>query len=211
MRAVGLSGVRKAARGKASKNVQGNIRSGNVKFQAGADPLELESMMTRIEPTSKQELEQMTKLLQTTHGGPNASDEQRQALELWKFQVEQGTVSDQVKFQFLRRFYFWLLGRGEKEDTDKTMWGRANAAAHNPEVAAYIDQFLDKRTQYAMKLNMLSMRQPTTLNGYYLYFKVSFLLCFIFFFKKKLLTHYSILSTAGLNGSAARMGLLFGT
>ncbi len=166
MRAVGLS-ARKLGRGAA----RDKVAAGNVKFAAGKDPLELETMLNRIEPTNKQQLDQMVKLLEASFDKTDATPEQRQALELWKFQMAQGSVSDQIKFQFLRRFYFWLLGRGEQEDTDKTMWGRANVAAHNGEVAAYIDQFLDKRTEYAMKLNLLSMRQPTTLNGYYLYFK----------------------------------------
>lgn len=162
-------GLRKTIRGAANRNARESLQYGNQKYKAGSDPLENESLLTRIEPTDKQQLAAMTKMLEDMY--PNPTPQQSQALALWKFQIAKGTVGDQVKFQFLRRFYFWLLGRGSKDDTDKTMWGRANAAVYNPEVAAYIDQFTDKRALYAMKLNMLSMRIPDNLNGYYLYFK----------------------------------------
>jgi hypothetical protein len=147
------------------------LKAGNPKFHPGKDPLELETMLTTIQPTTRQELDQMTEMLELTYPAATRTPQQTQALELWKFQVASNTTQDQVKFQFLRRFYFWLLGRGSEEDTKKTLWGRANAAIHNSEVAAYIDAFVDKRAQYATKLNMLSLNIPETVNGYYLYFK----------------------------------------
>jgi hypothetical protein len=147
------------------------LRSMNRKYHAGADPLERETLLDQILPNAKQELESMTAVLEKLYA--NGTEQQQQAFQLWKFQVASGSVKDQVRLQFLRRFYFWLLGRGEEEDVKKTLWGRANAAAHNDQVAAYIDQFVDKRAEYAMKLQALSQRVPDTLNGYYLYFKVS--------------------------------------
>lgn len=145
-------------------------RSANPKFHAGPDPFEREMRETKIKPTDRQLLESMTAVLKKaaeTSGDPAA----KQAFALWSFQVQSGTALDQAKFQFLRRFYFWLLGKGDDKDHEKTLWGRGNAAYLNPEVAAYIDQFINKRTEYAQKLNLLSMRVPETLNGYYLYYK----------------------------------------
>ena len=163
-------GLRRGGAYAGSRAAKDVLQAANAKFHAGPDPLERESDLHVIQPSDRQQLEAMTKMLEETYKN-NPTDQQKQALELWKFQVASGTVVDQVKFQFLRRFYFWLLGRGEQEDHEKTMWGRANTAVYNGEVAAYIDQFTSKRAQYAMKLQLLSMRIPDSLLGYYLYFK----------------------------------------
>lgn len=170
-------GLRRGGAYAGSRAAKDVLQAANAKFHAGPDPLERESDLHVIQPSDRQQLEAMTKMLEETYKN-NPTPQQKQALELWKFQVASGTVVDQVKFQFLRRFYFWLLGRGEQEDHEKTMWGRANTAVYNGEVAAYIDQFTSKRAQYAMKLQLLSMRIPDSLLGYYLYFKASFLLLF---------------------------------
>lgn len=141
------------------------------KYRAGKDPLERENMLSNIEPLESDQVKQMTAILEKEFGGAKATAEQKNALAFWKMQISSKTADAQAKLEFLRGFYMWLLGRGSEEDTSKTRWGRANAAAWNPEVAAYIDQFTDKRANYALKLNLLSMRQPATLNEYYLYYK----------------------------------------
>ncbi len=141
----------------------------NRKFHPSPSPLEQEAQLDVIMPTDAQQLQGMIRMLDKEY--ENATPSQRAALDLWKMQVSQSTASDTVKLQFLRRFYFWLLGRGDDDATSKTLWGRGNAAAHNSEVAAYIDRFHNKRTQYAIQLFMLSQRVPSNLNQYYLYFK----------------------------------------
>ena len=133
--------------------------------------MEREANINVIQPTNAQQVERMTEVLRKTYNHSNATPEEKQAFALWQFQVSQGTAADEVKLEFLRGFYFWLLGRGDEADHEKTMWGRANAAVYNKEVASYIDQFVSKRTRYAMLLQLLSMRVPSTLNGYYLYYK----------------------------------------
>lgn len=143
--------------------------SSNPKFHPGADPIQREAGINVIMPTDKQQIEQMIKLLEKEFG--NGDPLKRQALELFKMNVAQETVSDQVKLEFLKRFHFWLLGRGDEEDHKKTLWGRGNAAVYNPEVAAYIDMFIDKRKKWVMKLLSLANNVPDTLLGYYLYFK----------------------------------------
>lgn len=146
------------------------VRAQNPKFHPGPDPIERELKIPVIMPTDKQQLDVMTKMLEKEFGESH-DPQKKQALELWKIQVAQGTISDQVKLQFLRRFFFWLLGRGDEEDHKKTLWGRANAAVYNKEVASYIDMFVDKRTEYVQKLLSLANNVPDTLYGYYLYFK----------------------------------------
>ena len=144
------------------------VQSMNPKFHPGEDPIEREQRLGVIMPTDKQQLEQMTRMLEKEFSG---DPKKQQALELWKIQVAEGLVTDQVKLDFLRRFHMWLLGRGTQEDHKKTMWGRANAAVYNREVAGYIDMFIDKRKQWVLKLLSLSNNVPDTLLGYYLYFK----------------------------------------
>lgn len=164
-----IGAVKQAARGAADRAYRDQVRTLQPKFQPGADPLEREASIKILEPTDAQQLQQMTKMLEKLYQG--GTKQERQALELWKMQVAQGTIRDQVKLDFMRRFYFWLLGRGDQADHDKTLWGRANTAVYNKEVASYIDMFVDKRTKYVMKLRALANNVPDTLNGMYLYYK----------------------------------------
>jgi hypothetical protein len=169
MRKVGVGQLKNATRGAGSKVQREKLRDMNRKYHAGPDPLDREFLLDTIQPQSKDELKSMTAHLDKMFA--DGTPQQKQALEMWKFQAASGSVKDVVRLEFMRRFYFWLLGRGDEEDTKKTLWGRGNAAAHNSEVSAYIEQFVNKRTEYALKLSQLSQRVPDSLNGYYLYFK----------------------------------------
>lgn len=168
-RGLQIGATKQAARGAADRAYRDQVRTLQPKFQPGADPLEREAGIKILEPTDAQQLQQMTKMLEKLYEG--GTPQEQQALELWKMQVAQGTIRDQVKLDFMRRFYFWLLGRGDQADHDKTLWGRANTAVYNKEVASYIDMFVDKRTKYVMKLRALANNVPDTLNGMYLYYK----------------------------------------
>jgi hypothetical protein len=172
-------GARKAA-GSAAHNVaKEKLRAVNPKFHPGPNPLEREPFESTIKPQYKEQLEQMMKMMADyADKNPQAA----QAVNLWRTQVAQGTFSDQVKFDFARRFFYWLLGRGTEDDVKRTFWGRGNAAVYNGEVREYIETFTKKRMEYAQQLALLSNRIPETLNGYYLYFKVGLLIFFFFFF-----------------------------
>lgn len=162
--------IRKSAYGAGRMAAAERLRAVNKKFAVGENPLEREQKLPVIMPTNQQQLESMIKMLEDLYGN-NPTEQQKQAMELWKFQVAQGTVGDQIKFDFVRSFYFWLLGRGSDVDHKNTSWQRANVAVYNPEVAAYIDQFAKKRMDFAVQLSLLKSRIPETLLGYYLYFK----------------------------------------
>ncbi len=150
-------------------NARARLKAADPKFHPGPDPLELEMGINVIQPRDTDQLLAMTKILEEQFG--SGTPQQKQALEFWRIQVAAAIAGDNAKFEFLRRFYFWLLGRGTDFDHGKTFWGRANAAVYNGEVAAYIDQFTSKRTDYALRLSLLANRVPDSLNGYYLYFK----------------------------------------
>lgn len=143
----------------------------NKKFAVGKNPLELESELDVIQPQNAQQQKRMVEVMEALYKDAKNDPAKRVALEMWRMQLQSADAESLVKTDFQKRFYFWLLGRGTKEDTDKTFWGRGNMAAHNPEVAAYIDQFLESRANYAMQLALLANRAPTSLLGAYLYFK----------------------------------------
>ena len=145
------------------------VRSEDKKFGVGQNPIEQERTIDIIKPTDKASTDRLLEMINQMY--PTAAPHQQQALDFWRVQLAQGNMTDQVKYEFLQRFHMWLLGRGNEVDTSKTMWGRGNAAVHNPQVAAYIDQFAKKRLEYALLLSLLQNRVPETLNGYYLYFK----------------------------------------
>jgi len=146
------------------------LKGANKKFEAGKDPLELEARLGVIIPSNQQEEEVLAELVDKMLRDARTPAE-RNAYAMWKMQLRQAATSGAIKADFLRRFYFWLLGRGNDVDTKKTMWGRGNAAAHNKEVSLYIEQFARKRMEYALKLASLASKVPESLNEFYLYFK----------------------------------------
>lgn len=139
------------------------------KFSPQPNPLEREQELNILQPTDAEQQQKVTKMLALMKQGADAPTQH--AIAMIQMQLASGAINDQVKMQFVRDFYFWLQGRGTDADTKKTMWGRGNAAVHNPEVAAYIQAFAQKRLQYAQQLLLLANRVPSTLNGYYLYYK----------------------------------------
>jgi hypothetical protein len=157
-----------AARNQVAKQRLAEI---NPKFQAGANELEKEGQLKILQPTNAEQLKQITTLVETLRRQNQHDQGWQNALRFWQMQITTGTLSDQVKFEFVRRFYFWLLGRGTEADVGRTTWGRANVAVVNREVALYIEQFSQRRLDYALQLSLLALRVPNTLNGYYLYFK----------------------------------------
>lgn len=163
------AGIKRSLYGLQGYGVRERMKQVDQKFQPGKNPLELEDGIRVLQPTTKHLQQKMIEILDQIY--LTSSPQQKQALELWKFQLSQTNVEDQVKFQFIRRFYYWLLGRGEESDHKKTLWGRGNAAIYNGEVSSYIDAFLQKRKQFAIQLSLLRDRVPSTLVGYWLYFK----------------------------------------
>lgn len=161
----------RAVRGAQNLASKQQLAEVNPKFRAGPNELELEPELKILQPTNAEQLKQLTALVETLIRQKRDDPAWMNALRLWQMQITTGALSDQVKFQFVRRFYFWLLGRGTDDDVKRTIWGRGNAAVINREVALYIEQFSQRRLDYALQLSLLAMRIPTTLNGYYLYFK----------------------------------------
>lgn len=139
------------------------------KFVAGQNPVEQEAEVAVIEPTSEEMARELNRMVDLMYR--NATPSQRKALDFWKLHHATTAATTEVKLMFLRRFYFWLLGRGTKEDHAKTLWGRGNVAVINAEVREYIEQFAKKRLEFALLLATMQNRVPDTLNGYYLYFK----------------------------------------
>ncbi len=147
------------------------IRGASAKWQPGLSPLEEEEKLKVIVPTNAQQLRQINTMIDTLMQDGNLDPDVRRALAMWKVNYQMESVPDQVRRAFLEGFWCWLLGRGTDDDTKRTLWGRANVAAHNPEVAAYLETFARKRTEYAARLVLMAEHVPDTLVGFYLYFK----------------------------------------
>lgn len=150
-----------------------NLSRVDEKFRAGPNELEQERFLKVLQPRNAVQSKQMADMVKTMRqdaqrDGDKALD---LALGMWEGQLATGMMDDDMKFQFVRRFYFWLLGRGIDADHKKTFWGRGNAAVINREVANYIEQFARRRLDFALQLSLLANRVPSTLLGYWLYFK----------------------------------------
>ena len=140
------------------------------KFGVGPDPIEVESTMHTITPApinaekQKRTLEIIDSLLET------ADEQERNALKIYKMNLQTEQIEGNVNRNFQRDFWRWLLGRGTDADSKNTPWGR-KSVAYDPEVSAYLDQWVVKRENYRMKLALLKFRVPVGLNQFYLYFK----------------------------------------
>ncbi len=145
----------------------------NPKFGAGENELEAEARLRILQPRTADQLKQMKKNVELARLEAQGLNDTAldNALGLWESQILTGELADDVKFQFVRRFYFWLLGRGTDDDHAKTFWGRGNAAVINREVGLYIEQFAQRRLDFALQLSLLANRVPASLLGYWLYFK----------------------------------------
>jgi len=161
----------RAVRGAQDRILKQQLGAVDPKFDAGPNELEQENELKILQPTNAEQLKQLSALVETLRRQNQGDAGWQNALRFWQMQITTGALSDRVKFEFVRRFYFWLLGRGTAADVARTTWGRANAAVVNREVALYIQQFSQRRLDYALQLALLAQRVPTTLNGYYLYFK----------------------------------------
>lgn len=150
-----------------------NLRAGNPKWQPGLSPLEEEERIKVVMPTNAQQVRQINTMIDTLMQDGNLDSDVRKALAMWKVNYQMESVPDQVRRAFLEGFWCWLLGRGTPEQTKRTLWGRANVAAHNSEVAAYLELFARKRTEYAARLILMAEHVPDTLVGFYLYYKVT--------------------------------------
>ncbi len=156
-----------------------NLRVAHSKWQPGLSPLEEEERLKVIIPTNAQQVRQINTMIDTLMQDGDLDPDVRKALALWKVNYQMESVPDQVRRAFLEGFWCWLLGRGNDEQTKRTLWGRANVAAHNSEVAAYLETFARKRTEYVARLILMAEHVPDTLVGFYLYYKASLLVSFL--------------------------------
>lgn len=163
-------------RGEQERLGTGN-RYGNKKYEPPADPLELETRLTTIQPTTAWQhsrmievVDQMIESAKNENGG--AGGPEVNALLLWKHNFTLENAKDHVKQEFVRDFWGWLLGRGKAKDHDLkvTPWGRASLT-DDPEVQAYVDSFYIKMHEFRVKLQLLRMRRPIGINQVYLFFK----------------------------------------
>jgi len=155
----------------ARKVTQARLAGVDPKFRAGPNELELESELQVLQPRNAVQHKQMVDMVERLRRAYRNDPAMQNSLALWQGQLLTGQLEDEQKFQFVRRFYWWLLGRGTEADHGKTAWGRANAAVINKEVSLYIEQFAQRRLDFALQLSLLAQRVPTSLLGYWLYFK----------------------------------------
>lgn len=142
------------------------------KFGTQKDPLEIEESINtmRAAPMPKDEKKRLLQMTNQMIKSGNLTQGEKKALEVYKVSLITSGMSSAVHEEFQRDFWRWLLGRGTDIDTKKTPWG-CRSLAYDPEVSAYIDQWVVKKEDYKMKLKLLETRVPIGINQCYLYFK----------------------------------------
>lgn len=134
------------------------------------DPFQTEETLKKLQPTSKQEQQDLLAIVNDLETSGNLSQAERAALTVWKTNLIADTIAPHIQRQFVSDFWAWLIGRGRPEDVKHTPWGR-QSLADDPEVRAYVDLFVDKDIDFRVKLQHLSMRRPIGIKQAYLYYK----------------------------------------
>lgn len=158
---------RRAAITRAPKG--GAITKDETKYKVGSDPLEIETSLKDMEPTTEQEHKEMLEVVNLLIDDVTDTQEQN-ALKIWKANLLASTIQPHVKKTFVRDFWAWLVGRATPEDADGTPWGR-QALTDDPEVEAYVSMFPKKMQKYRIKLYLLANRRPLGINECFLFFK----------------------------------------
>lgn len=140
------------------------------KFAVPPSPLDQEGKLNKMQPLPQFEQKEILKVLDSTIQKTTDLDT-RAALIQWKTKMVADELKGDVGKKYIQDFHCWLLGRGKPTDHKRTFWGRENAARTNRQVQKYIDSLAGKRLEYALKLAEMAYTAPTTLNGFYLYFK----------------------------------------
>lgn len=99
----------------------------------------------------------------------DADDAKKQAWYAWE--AAQDNFHKTVDVEYQKEFMAWLMGKGLKEDHDKTPWGREPHALRLPDVRAWIEQMVDAASLVENYLTKLLFRGPQTLEEYALYYK----------------------------------------
>lgn len=143
---------------------------GKGKFGVPNDPLENEFKLDEIQPLDEDGRRRMLQICDEMVQAGTLSPQETKALLVWKTNLVAEQIPGTVKHEFHRDFYRWLLGRGRAQDHNKTPWGR-DSLADDPEVCAYLDQFVIKAHDFTVKLKLLEMRRPIGIYQCYLYYK----------------------------------------
>lgn len=150
--------------------LRGKASSDEQKYKVGDDPLQSETLLREMVPTSSQQHNKMMDVVNKLLEDTRLTKHERNALVIWKTNLVASTVEPHVKKMFIRDFWAWLVGQGTPEDVRKTFWG-PRSLADDEEVEAYVSMFPAKMQEYRMKLYLLANRRPIGINECYLYFK----------------------------------------
>lgn len=148
----------------------GAIIKDESKYKTGSDPLEIETTLKEMEPTSSQEHKEMLDVVNLMISDQRVNSEEKKALQIWKANLLASTIGPHVKKEFVRDFWAWLCGRAKDSDAKRTPWGR-QPLTDDPQVEAYVSLFPRKMQAYRIKLFLLANRRPLGINECFLYFK----------------------------------------
>jgi len=157
---------------RARKDFSANAIQTEGKFGVPRDPFELEGSVQELVPDGDEEFKRMVQICDHLVGLPTLTQNEKNAVEIYKTQLMTTRIPGLVKNEFLRNFWAWLLGRGPEplHRPERTPWGR-QSLADDPEVAAYVDMFVVKMNEFKMKLALLKVRRPIGIKQVWLYFK----------------------------------------
>lgn len=148
----------------------GVVTRDESKYKTGSDPLEIETTLKEMEPTSSQEHKEMLDVVNLMISDGRLEPEEKRALQIWKANLLASTIGPHVKKEFVRDFWAWLCGRAKDSDAKRTPWGR-QPLTDDPQVEAYVSLFPRKMQAYRIKLFLLANRRPLGINECFLYFK----------------------------------------
>lgn len=85
-------------------------------------------------------------------------------------QAKLGAFEADAQKRFVGDFWKWLMGQQGGLDLQKTPWG-AQPCHDDPEVHAYLAHFVQKRSEFKLRLELLRNKAPVGIAQHWLYFK----------------------------------------
>ena len=145
------------------------------KYSVPPSEMDMEKFIRSITPQKSKKKKHIKRFLNEEREDAikNGKQGKQFAIEIWETNLLKQEISEEIDKEFAIDFYYWLQGKGQALDHQRTPWGYH--PIRDEEVLDYISLFLEAKIDFQQKLFKLSKAHELgTLRGineYYLFFK----------------------------------------
>lgn len=150
------------------------LKGKSEKFSVPPSELDMEKFVKSITPQQSEKNAAIQAFIGREMERPGVTKERKAALQMWQTNLLRDEVDADIDKQFAIDFYYWLQGKGKKDDHINTAW-KDKDVLYDKEVYDYVRIFLEAKIDFQQKLFKLSKAMelgvPKGIHEYYLYFK----------------------------------------